>query len=193
MPISTKRFITKFIPAGSVPLCALLLLAFPPPAPAAKFAEYKVKAEFIVKMARFVDWPEGAFSGPQDPFVIAIAGEDPFGEYLKDIARTTAINGRGVVLRHVRSGEPLGACHLLFIAGSEYGRLPEILTSVGERAVLIVGDGDKFAKQGAHIGLYRKGGRLRFEINLAASRRSGLVVSSKLFRLAAAVYGGGGL
>lgn len=179
--------------ARRAPLCALLLLAFATPMPAADSAEYSVKVEFIERIAQFVDWPEEAFGGPEEPFVIAIAGEDPFGRHLEDLARTRAIKGRPVLLRHIQPGSPPGVCHLLFIAGGDYGRLVEILASVKGRAVLTVGDGEKFARNGAHVGLYRKGGRLRFEINLGASRKSGLVVSSKLLRLAAAVYEGGGI
>ncbi len=156
------------------------------------FSEYKVKAEFIERIAEFVDWPESAFSGPQAPFVIAIAGEDPFGRYLDEMARTRTIKGRAILLRHVRTGDSLGVCHLLFIASSEYGRLSEILASASP-GTLILGDGEKFAKNGAQVGLYPKGGRLRFEINLGAARKSGLVISPKILRLAVAVYGGGGV
>lgn len=174
-------------------LCGLFLPASPPPLPAAEFAEYRVKAEFIERLVQFVEWPEGAFGGPKDPFVIAIAGEDPFGRYLEDMARTRTLKGRPLLLRHVQPGGPLGVCHLLFIAGSEYARLPELLAAAAGRAVLTIGDGEKFARNGAQVGLYRRGGRLRFEINLETARKSGLVVNSKLMRSAAAVYGGGGL
>ena len=172
--------------------CALLLPAFLPPAAGAELSEYKVKAAFIEKISEFVDWPDGAFSGPDAPFVIAIAGADPFGRYLEDLARNGTIKGRAVVLRHLRSGEAPGACHVLYIAGGEYERLPGLLAAAG-RAVLTIGDGQKFAAKGTHVGMYLKGGRLRFEINLEASRKSGLKLSSKLLPLAAAVYGGGGL
>lgn len=171
-------------------LCGLFLLALLPPIPAAEFAEYRVKAEFIERLVQFVEWPEGAFSGPKAPFVIAIAGEDPFGRYLEDMARARTIKGRPVLLRHVQPGGPPGACHLLFISGGEYARLPELLAAAG-RGVLTIGDGEKFARNGAHVGLYRRSGRLRFEINLETARKSGLVLSSKLMRSAAAVHGGG--
>ena len=175
--------------ARAAPFCALFLLAFLLSAPAAEFAEYRVKAEFIERLAQFVDWPAGAFSGPKGQFVIVIAGEDPFGRYLKDMAQGRTIKGRSVLLRHAQPGAPLGDCHLLFIAGSEYARLPEFLAAAEGRAVLTIGDGEKFARNGAQIGMYRKAGRLRFEINLGAARKNGLVVSSQLLRLAEAVYG----
>ncbi len=170
-------------------LCALLLTTLLSPVPAVDFAEYRVKAEFLERIAEFVEWPAGAFSGPEAPFVITIAGTDPFGHYLEDLARTRTIKGRAVVLHHVEPGDPLGACHLLFIANSEHRRLDEILASAAGRAVLIIGDGKRFAEKGAHVAVYRKEGRLRFELNLEASRRSGLIFSSKLMPLAAAVYG----
>lgn len=174
--------------AGALLLCALP--AARSPTAASNFAEYKVKAEFLVKLAQFVDWPGTAFSSPQEPFVIAVAGEDPFGDYLEEVARTRTMNGRPLKLVHAAPGGPAEPCHLLFISGGEYQRLAKILDVYRGRAVLTVGDGEKFARKGAQVALYRRGGRLRFELNLAAARRSGLAISSKLMRLAAAVYGG---
>ena len=191
MPQRAINSFKRCLAAGALLLCALP--AARGPAAAADFAEYKVKAEFLVKLAQFVDWPGAAFSGPQAPFVIAIAGEDPFGDYLEEVVRSRAMNGRPLKLIRAARGAPAEPCHLLFISGGEYQRLGEILDVYGGRAVLTIGDGEKFARKGAHVGLYRKGGHLRFEINLEAARKSGLVVSSKLLRLAAAVYGGAGL
>lgn len=176
--------------AAAALLCALPAPFFPASAAAADFAEYKVKAEFLVKLARFVDWPQSAFEGPQSPFVIAIAGADPFGEHLEEVARVRTVNGRPVKLVKARPGAAAEPCHMLFIAGGGYPRLGDILELYGDKPVLTVGDGEKFARKGAQIALYRRGGSLRFELNLAAAKRSGLAISSKLMHLAAAVYGG---
>lgn len=182
-------FFKRGFAAGAL-LCALAAPFLPATLVAADFAEYKVKAEFLVKLAQFVDWPESAFPGPQAPFVIAIAGEDPFGDYLEEIARTRTIKGRPIKLARARPGDPGEPCHLLFIAGDQYPRLADLLDAYGGRPVLTIGDGERFARKGAQIALYRRGGSLRFELNLAAARRSGLAISSKLMHLAAAVYGG---
>ncbi len=175
--------------AGGLSLCAALLPAL---TEAAEFAEYKVKAEFLVKLAQFVEWPAASFGGPHDPLVIAIVGKDPFGDYLEEIARARTVNGRRLKIVHAPSGLPPETCHLLFIPAGEYFRLRELLDAYEGRPVLTVGDGERFARRGAQIGIYLRGQRLRFDLNLAGARRSGLSLSSKLLRLAAAVHGGEG-
>lgn len=193
MPTARTLIRLSFAALALGAVWAVLLAGPGLPGPASAtgaFAEYQVKAEFLGRIAQFVEWPADAFSGPADPFVIALAGGDPFGEYLEEVARRGAVGGRRVTLRRLPPGGQPGRCHLLFIPSGEYARLPELLALTAGRPVLTVGDGEKFARQGADIGLYREAGRVRFSVNLGPSRRSRLVISSKLLRLAAAVYGG---
>src|SRR5437762_8045378 len=39
-------------------------------------SEYDVKAAFLFKFTKFVEWPDAAFAGPDSPFVIGIVGHD---------------------------------------------------------------------------------------------------------------------
>lgn len=171
-------------------LTALLVLSLPVAARAANFTEYQVKAEFLARIAEFVEWPKGTFAAPDAPFLIAVAGEDPFGPYLEKLARSKKIQGHPVVLRRLDAAKDLVPCHLLFIAGSEGKRLEEILDTAGKLPVLIVGDMEGFARRGVHVALYRADSHIRFNVNLRALRRSGLLINSQLLRLAGAIYGG---
>lgn len=155
-----------------------------------KFFEYHVKAEFLERITKFIDWPEGTFSNPNEPFIITLVGENPFGPYLRELAKTRKIKNRRVILRQMEDNNAIEKCHMLFIAKTENKRLDEILSMTGNRPILIMGDGEKLARRGTHISLYKKGQRIRFNINLGAARKSGLVISSKLLRLATVVYGG---
>lgn len=170
-------------------LTALLALAFAVPPAAANFAEYQVKAEFLARIAEFVEWPEATFAAPDAPFLIAVAGEDPFGPHLEKLARSKKIQGHPVVLRRWDSAENAVACHMLFVAESEADRLEEILAAAGGFPILIVGDGEGFARRGVHVVLYRAGTHIHFDVNMRALRRSGLIMSSQLLRLAGVIYG----
>jgi hypothetical protein len=64
-------------------LAVALLLA--PGAAGAQPKEHEVKAVCPLNLARFVEWPEGSFSSPGDPIVLAVAGEDPFDGALERI------------------------------------------------------------------------------------------------------------
>jgi hypothetical protein len=50
--------------------------------------------------------------------------------------------------------------------------------------VLTISDGKGFAEAGGMIELYVEEGRMRFAINMGATERSGLHLSSRLLRLA---------
>ena len=93
-------------------------------------------------------------------------------------------------LRIKRSKQPeeLKTCQIVFVSKSERGNVNGIIASLGEANVLTVGDSDGFARQGGVIGFTMDGDKVRFEINSAAARRAGLVISSKLLQLASRVF-----
>jgi hypothetical protein len=78
----------------------------------------------------------------------------------------------------------LGACRILFVAGLDAPGSSALLEAVGRKPMLTVGDADGFAESGGVAGFFVEGGTLRFAINLDATQRSGLLLSSKLLSLA---------
>jgi hypothetical protein len=150
-------------------------------------AEYQVKAEFIERFTRFVEWPERARS--ESSFVIGIVGANPFDGYLERIAHDRKIKGKGIEIRSVRV-EETGNCDVVFVASSERKNLPAILARTRSRPVLTIGDTAGYAEKGVLINFYNAGDQVRFEINESAAEQSGLKISSKLFKLARVVEGG---
>ena len=61
-------------PAISAVFALLLLLGSPVRAE----SEYDVKAAYLYKFTKFVEWPEAAFASAEAPFVIGVIGRDPF-------------------------------------------------------------------------------------------------------------------
>ena len=150
--------------------------------------EYKVKAAFLYNFTKFVEWPDGAFRDASAPFVLAILGNDPFGDAL-DVLKGKTVLGRPIVVRRADSLEGLGRFHMLFVPSTERSRLASVLPAAEAMHALTVGDAPGFRSQGGIIQLLRDGDRIAFEVNLDASRRAGLKVSSKLLALAKAVSG----
>jgi hypothetical protein len=62
--------------------------------------------------------------------------------------------------------------------------LRKILESTEGRPILTVGDSEGYGERGVMINLYVEHGQVRFEINLEAARRSGLVFDFRLLELA---------
>jgi hypothetical protein len=149
----------------------------------AALLEYQVKAAFIVKFAMFVEWPAVARPAANEPFTIGILGQDPFGRDFDDAIKNERVSHRPISLRRARELSELEGCQAIFISASESKRLAELLRGVENKPVLIVGDETDFAKRGGMIGFIKTGGKLRFEINPAATERAGLKLSAKLLQV----------
>lgn len=144
--------------------------------------EYQVKAEFIERFTRFIEWPRGAPSG--GTFIIGVLGNDPFRGYLDKMASERKIKGRPIEIRRFRDIAETGSCHIVFISSSERVRLPAILARTDGHPILTIADSSGFASSGVLVNFYTSGDTVRFEMNEPAIERSGLRVSAKLLKLA---------
>jgi len=162
-----------------VSFCFCFISAQPP---AAK--EYNLKAAFLFNFTQFVEWPSTSFSSSQDPFIIGILGKDPFGAYLDETVSGEKINGHPLIIQRYDAIEKAGDCQILFITQSEAKKLDNILISLKNKNILTISDGSNFIKDGGMIRLYTKSDKIRMQINPEATKAAGLIVSSKLLRVA---------
>ncbi len=146
--------------------------------------EYKMKAAFIYNFTKFVEWPPQAFRAPADPVVICILGENPFGDGLGRLVGDKSLEGRSFAVRQISKEPQAAGCHILFICSSERKRIPSIMTAVGGRATLTIGETEGFALQGGVINFKIEEGRVRLQVNIRAAEKAGLHISSKLLTLA---------
>jgi len=171
----------------------LLALAGPAPTRAGvdpeRSLEYPVKAAFLVNFAKFTEWPADSQQAQATVVTICVLGRDPFGDLLEKTAAGRSVGGRPIAIERHRSLDGLGACHVLFIATSETQRLAQIIEHLAADPVLTVGEDDGFARRGGVIGLVVESNLARFEVNLRAAQRTGLLLSSKLLGVARVVEG----
>lgn len=155
---------------------------------AEKFPEYLVKAEMLLRFAMFIDWPEGTFNDPESHFVIAIAGDDPFGDYLNHLVPIEKIKNHPISLKKFDLANPPVPCHMLFICKNESDNVASILAAINNQPTLVVGDSASFAEKGAQIGFNLQMGRVRFHINLQAAIEKRLTIASSMLRLATKIH-----
>jgi hypothetical protein len=165
-------------------LAALLLAAAFGPALAASPLEIAIKATDLYKFAAFVEWPPSAFAGPNDPAVVCIEGDDPFGPILDQAVRGQKIGERPIVVMRLDRVERGAPCHILFVAPSRRQPLAEALDRVRGQPVLTVTDEASDPNARGMIDFVLKGDRVRFRIDPRMAERSGLQISSKLLSLA---------
>jgi len=176
-----RQGLTKFVSAfaGICLLCSSLPMAYADAAP-----EYVLKAAFIYNFATFTEWPVKSV----ETLNLCVLGNDPFGSALNSIEGKLVGNAR-LVTKHVgTSDNALRGCHMVFISASEKDNLPAILDIARESGTLTITDVQGAARQGVMIMLTLEQKKITFEINLQAARRAKLNISSKLLRLAKAVY-----
>jgi hypothetical protein len=156
-------------------------------APSKPPSDYQVKAVFLYQFANFVEWPAKTFAKPDDPLVIGVVGDDPFGVILDETVRDVAVNQRKLVVRRFQRSDDLAQCQILFVSRSEKDRIPQILATVQDKSVLTVSETEKFASSGGIVNFILVEGRVKFEINPEAAERAGLRPSAKLLAVAKVV------
>lgn len=162
----------------------LLFIIFPGAALSIE-KEYKVKAVFLERFTRFVEWPEDAnMDDPSMPFIICVIGNNPFKEILEQAYEKRMILGKPVEIRYISNPKDITPCHLLFISSSMKLRLEEILSYTNGKSILTVGDTEGFAEKGIQINFYFQEESTRFSINETAVRNSPLKMDFRLLQYA---------
>ena len=146
--------------------------------------DYQIKAAFLEKFAKFVEWPDNAFADTNSPVCIGIFGEDPFHGALETLAARDTVNGRRVQVKQIKALPDLKHCQIVFIPASMKAQEHDILDEVKTQATLTVGDSDDFCRVGGMIQFVIENEHVHFEIKNDVARAAGLKISSKLLMLA---------
>jgi len=165
-------------------IAAALALAGAPAG--AQPSEAAVKAAFIPKFARYVEWPAGAAPGPRQPFQLCMIGHDPFGAVIDQAAANEVVEGRGVVVRRLAGAEGAAGCHLAFVRGATAAGTARLLLALRGQPILTITDSRAGPQRGI-IHFTVAAGRVRFFIDQAAAAERGLSISSRLLALALGV------
>jgi hypothetical protein len=148
--------------------------------------EYQVKAAYLYNFGKFVEWP-GKDTGSETSFNICVLGQDPFGSTFGSTIGGESIKGKSVLLKSIPRAQEAVGCHILFISSSEEPHLKEILAALDKTSVLTVSDMPHFTRRGGMIQFVMEANRVRFEVNLTSTERTGLTVSSQLLKVAISV------
>jgi hypothetical protein len=150
--------------------------------------EAQVKAAFLLNFAKYADWPASAFAEATAPITIGLIGTDSFGDTWLRVEGKT-INGRAFIIKHLAPDADIKDCQILFISHSESARMAGILRTARSLPILTVGEDAAFTENGGIINFVLKNGKVRLEIDLAAARKAGVVLHSRLLAVADTVKG----
>jgi hypothetical protein len=168
-------------------MCMTLVLAISSRAQnsdSADSSEYLIKAGFTYNFAKLMEWPSNAFSQADSPIVIGILGTDPFGGTLDEVLKGKKVNGRDFQVRHLKWGNDLKDCNILFVSSSEIAHLDEIFHVVKGLPILTIGETPGFAQHGGIINFILEDNKVHFEVNVEAAKQADINISSRLLSLA---------
>ncbi len=191
--------VNKIPPMVKIIVTAVLLFAFLPLGAlsqdsGSKSKEYLLKAIFLERFTRFVQWPpEAGLYHAETPFVIGIISRNPFNSLLETVYADQPIKGKTVEIRYLETVEAINGCHMLFIAETDADSLNKIIAAIRDFPVLTIADSRGYGLRGVHINMYMEKNQVRFEINHRAARQSGLTVSYLLLKVAKLVESSSGV
>lgn len=154
--------------------------------PLAASAEYELKAAYIARFSEFVEWPQssGIVPGAPAPFRICVFGAHPIEEPLAKLPGLLQNERVKLEYRRVDSITTASRCAILFVPASAAAQLTAIRQHTGGRGLLTVGDSASARRHGVIINFFFESDRLRFLVDRRAAHAAGLVISSRLLKLA---------
>jgi len=152
-----------------------------------KPSEYRVEAVYLYNFGRFIEWPAKVTAAKTGSFTICVLGQDPFGSSLDATVAGEMIGNQSVVSRRISSPQESSDCQIVFISLSEANRLNKIIEALDKSSVLTVSDIPQFSRRRGMIQFVLEENRIHFEVNLTATQRAGLTLSSELLKVATVV------
>ena len=149
----------------------------------------QVEAAYLYNFLKFVDWPDDPPKESRSPWVLCVVGDTSVGDDLTQQVSGKAVRGHNLEARKLPISADLRGCNILFIGASEKKQLGWTLASLRGSSVLTVADMDHFVESGGMIQFVIQDSRVRVAIDVGATSRARLKVSSKLLSLAIAVTG----
>lgn len=144
--------------------------------------EAEVKAAVVFNLLSFVEWPAGAPAADRQLTLCTFEGGALEAALLSHEGK--AVRGVGFAVRRAGVADDLHQCWAVFAEAGNPAALGRSAAAARTQPLLVIGEGAGALEQGAMIGIAVIGGRVAFDVDLAALRRARLSVSSKLLRLA---------
>ncbi len=160
-------------------LCAQMLLG------QGSTKESDVESAFLFDFGNFMH-KQAASAGT---FSICVLGANPFGDTLKEITAHEQIGGLPIRISQGMSPSDLQYCDVDFISDSERSHLDKDLQALAGSSVLTVGTMPGFLQHGGMIQFSVVSKHVRFSVNLDATKRAHIALSSELLKVALSVSG----
>ena len=146
--------------------------------------EHQVKATYLYKFANYVEWPANTFPNADAPVIVGVLNADEIATTLSNLKQVRAAGNRVVEVKILKPGESLNDIQILFIGRQEGVKLKKMLDGIQSQPVLIVTELAGALGMGSTINFVHIDDRIRFEVSVLQTERSGLKISARLLSVA---------
>lgn len=146
--------------------------------------EADIRAAFILNFAKFTEWPAEVFADAETPLTVGFVGADDARTAFAALSTGKEINGRKIVVLQLDSVLKARQCQILFFRKSNGDFAVGALEVANVSRTLTIGEAENFLARGGMIRLFVGDNRMRFDVNVGATTRSKIRLSSKLLALA---------
>lgn len=145
----------------------------------------RAQAMFIYNFSRLIEWPAAYKTGQ---FVIGVLGSSATYTELQSYTANKSIGSQDITIKKFNSTAEIGQCHILFVPFAKTKQLPEIITALGNKSTLVIGEKSGAIDLGAALNFVVIGDKLKFEVKAANATKNNIKVSSKLSEMAYKSY-----
>jgi hypothetical protein len=167
-------------------VCVLLFFSRHVPIHSRSIEKQAVLAVLTLNLARYTRWPERVFSKDIPLLNLCVIGDNVVQASFVDLDNTS-IKGKTLRILNRTRLRNLAECHLIYVSELERRDLKQALLEVIGRPVLTVGEDSAFLKARGMVSLEKINGKIQLSINLPIVKQSGLVISSRILKLATIV------
>jgi len=158
------------------------------PAIAQTVRESDVEAAYIFNFAKFMHAPVHSPAS----FTIAVVGKSSIGQTLEAITANEQVDSRPLKVVQAATIDQARNSDIVFLSDSEMPRMDKDIAALASSNALTISNANEFAQHGGMIQFVVVNNRVRFTVNLEATNKAKIVLSSELLKVAMSVNGAAG-
>jgi hypothetical protein len=168
--------------SGKVLFATLVMLMVARVSALAQYDENVVKAAYIERITRFIEWPDRNSLQSRDQIIIGVFKGDDFYNTLCEVFERISIKEHKVKVISINSPDQVNECNICYISESAKLQINSFVEKAGKSGTLLISSTKGFCKAGVHINFYVDDEKLKFEINESTMASAGFKVSYLLMQ-----------
>lgn len=141
-----------------------------------------LKAAYLERITRFVEWPETVVIKDTSIFIIGVYQDEAFARTLEKAFHDKQIRNHPVRIIAIEDPESVIKCHLCYLSVRNTDLIRKIIETANLNGVFLVSDFRGAGIAGTHINFYIEDEKLKFEVNKSSVDKGKFRISSVLLK-----------